>query len=280
MDEDEIIVFVISGVIALGATPLALGWPIHRLFRRRNAAAGVPLPAMLLAMGWISYVIRNYADPSVRGIYAAFYFVLGMAIVSLLGWFGPKLYGLRIGVDVYQRKNTAAVLVIAAFMLATAMIYSGSVWGEADPVGDDEGGWWIPLGFFALGWGTLIVASALYITGEPDSLRMRLVQNRSHADARAAASYLLGVGVILTEAVAGDFWGWTEGILGLAVIAGMLATHRLCSRKLPLLVTTVQSRTERLIAGRTVESLAYAVFTLAFWILQRGLLTQVTEVRP
>ncbi len=227
--------------------------------------------AFATAIAWLAFVLRFYADPSVVGVYVFFYFVLGVAIISLLGFLTPNHYGLRVSVDVYQRRNMAAAIVISAFALATGLIFGGSLWGEADPVGDDEGGWWIPMGFFIAGWAVLLLASAVYIRGEPKSLRVRIVQDRSVGDARAAASYLLGVGVIITEAVAGDFWGWTQGLLGLLVIASMTITHQLCSRRLPQLITTVETQSGGRIGGRDFESIAYAVFALLFWFLQRGL---------
>ncbi|HBJ35178.1 MAG TPA: hypothetical protein DDZ51_10570 [Planctomycetaceae bacterium] len=269
--EDEVGIFAVAGIIALLMTPFTLGWTYHRLYRRDNPAAALPMIALVVSIAWIAFVLRFYADPSVVGVYVFFYFVLGLAILSLAGFLAPNLYGLRLSIDVYQRRNMAAAIVISAFALATGMIFGGTLWGEADPVGDDEGGWWIPMGFFVAGWSVLLLASAVYIRGEPSSLRVRVVQDRSVNDARAAASYLLGVGLIVTEAVAGDFWGWTQGLLGLLVIASMTITHQLCSRRLPQLLTTVETQSGGKVGGRDFESIAYAVFALLFWVLQRGL---------
>jgi hypothetical protein len=269
--EDEVGILAVSAILALAVTPFALGWTFHRLFRRGNPAAALPILTLFAAIGWLAFVLRFYADPSVVGVYVFFYLALGAAIIVPRGFFTPGLYGLRLSVDVYQRRNMAAAIVISAFALATGMIFGGTLWGEADPVGDDEGGWWIPMGFFTAGWAVLLLASAVYIRGEPRSLRVRIVQDRSVADARAAASYLLGIGVIITEAVAGDFWGWTQGLLGLLVIASMTITHQLCSRRLPQLITTVETQSGGRIGGRDFESIAYAVFALLFWFLQRGL---------
>ena len=278
MEDDETTIFFISAFVVLIVTPFALGWPVHGLFRRGNAAAGLPLLAAGAALAWILFVINYFADPSVKGIYALFYVLLGMALTVGLGFYTPRLYGLRASVDVHQRKNMAAAMVISSFALATGMIFGGSLWGEADPVGDDEGGWWIPLGFFLAGWGILVLASAMYIVGEPVSLRMRLLQNRSVADASAASSYLLGTAVVLTESVAGDFWGWSQGLLGLLVIGCMIITHQLCVHRLPVLITTVESKTDRWLVRRQIESMAYAAFAVAFWLLQRGLDRWVTGV--
>lgn len=271
LDEDELYILMVAVITAIVTTWKSLGWSIHRMFRRGNAAAGLPVLTLLVGLAWIVFVLRAYADPSVVGVYRFFYAIVGVAAISGLGFLVPQAYGLRLGVDVYQRSNMAVALVVCGFALATAMIYGGANWGDADPVGDGEGGWWIPLGFFLAGWVVLVIAALIYIGGEPTSLRLRLVQDRSVADGRAAASYLLGVAVVLTEAVAGDFWGWTEGLLGLLGIAGMMATHAVCVRRLPVLVTTVESQAAGRIDVRRFESIAYGLLALLFWILQRML---------
>ena len=109
---------------------------------------------VLLAMVWIAFVIWRHADPSVTGVYVWFYLVMGYAAVKLLGQTTPAAFGARVRVDVGERRNLAAALLVAAFTLATGMIFGGSLWGEADPTGEGEGGWWIPVTFFLLGWAT------------------------------------------------------------------------------------------------------------------------------
>jgi hypothetical protein len=271
LEDDEIFIALAAAVTAVLVAPFVLGWNYHRLFRRENPAAALPVLSMAASLGWLGFVLRFYADPSVVGVYVFFYLAIGLAIVAVAGFLTPNIYGIRLSVDVYQRRNMAAAVIISAFAFSTGMIFGGSLWGEADPVGDDEGGWWIPLGFFLAGWTVLLLAAAIYIRGEAKSLRVRIVQDRSMADARAAASYLIGVGVIVTEAVAGDFWGWSQGLLGLLVIASMTITHQLCSRRLPVLITTVQTQSGGRVGGRDFESIAYAVFAIVFWVLQRSL---------
>jgi hypothetical protein len=84
----------------------------------------------------------------VTGTYVVFNLVLGYAATKLFGQAGARLFGLRMRVDVLERRNVAAALVIAASTLATGLIFGGNLWGDADPVGDDEGGWWIVGAFF------------------------------------------------------------------------------------------------------------------------------------
>jgi len=267
LGDDEVFVLIAAVIMALVCAPFVLGWLVHRLYLRDNSAAAVPLLGIVASVAWNAYVLRYHADPSVTGVYTIFYFVVGLAIVLGPGFWPLSLYGLRISVDVFQRKNMAVAIVIGAFVFSTGLIYGGSNWGEADPVGDDEGGWWIPVGFFLAGWSALLLVCAVYLRGEPRSLRLRLIQDRSRADARSAAAYLISTALVLTHAVAGDFWGWSEGLLGVGAVFLMMITHDLCRRAVPTVLSTVESAAPGFNHGRYLESAAYLVISVAFWLL-------------
>jgi hypothetical protein len=196
--------------------------------------------------------------------------------VKLFGQLTASLYGARTRVDAVERRNVPAALVIAAFTLATGLIFGGSLWGEADPVGDGEGGWWIPVSFFLLGWTTLVIAFGLFLRREGGRFAHRLQRERSLADARAAGSFLLGAGIALTEAVSGDFWGWRHGLLTFGVLAALVLAHELFAG--------FQARADRRgtagdvggdggsgpsDARRTVEAIAYLLIGLAAWGMVR-----------
>ena len=172
-------------------------------------------------------------------------------------------------VDVGERRNFPAALFIASFTLATGLIYGASNWGEADPVGEGEGGWWIPLGFFLMGWLVLVGSLTLYAAREPGSLRRSILQDRSLRDARAAAAYVLGTSVVISEAVAGDFFGWLHGILGLGLIVVMIVVHEVLASREDPKVTTVPEAIPT--AGRILESLFYLALSGGFWLAHRWL---------
>jgi hypothetical protein len=273
--DDEVIVLIASVILALACAPFVLGWLVHRLYLRDNPAAALPLLGIVGSVAWSAYVLWYHADPSVTGVYTLFYFILGLALVLGPGFWPLSAYGLRVTVDVMQRRNMAVAIVIGAFVFSTGLIYGGSNWGEADPVGDEEGGWWIPLGFFLAGWLALLVVAVFYLRGEPRSLRLRLVQDRSRAEARSAAAFLISTALVLTHAVAGDFWGWAEGLLGVGAVVLMMITHDLCRRAVPTVLSTVESSAPGFNQGRYAESLAYLLISLAFW----GLSYAVAPVR-
>lgn len=242
---------------------------LHRLFRRNNPALGVARLGLVMAMAWIVLVLWRWADPSITGFYVFFYLVMGYAVVKLFGQVGAAAWGARMRVDVGERQNLAAALFIAAWTLATGLIFGGSLWGEADPEGDDEGGWWIPAIFFGLGWTALVVAFSIYRRREGKDLKVKLRQERSIGDAWGTAAFLLVAAAVLTDAVAGDFWGWQHGLLTFGTIAGMLLVHEAVVARRGAAEETVQWTVPT--ATRTLETVAYALVGVGAWLLQRYL---------
>lgn len=232
MDESEIFLLWMGFFAAMLGAWLTMTAPMHRIFFRNNPGPGMVRAALLLSVAWVWLVCMVWADESVQGVYVAFYMTLGYAATKLFGHAGSRWIGFRYRVDVLERRNVSAALVIAAFTLATGLIFGGSLWGDADPVGDDEGGWWIVGAFFLMGWGFLVAAFRIYLWRERARLGGRAGRlRRSHdlADGRAAALFLLAAGVTLTDAVSGDFWGWRHGILTFGVLAGLLLAHEIFS---------------------------------------------------
>jgi hypothetical protein len=260
----------------------------HRLYLRDNPGPGILRLGVILAMGWIAFVLWRYADASVTGIYVLFYLVLGYAVVKVFGQRAASLYGARIRVDVVERRNVPAAVLAASFTVATGLIFGGSLWGEADPVGDDEGGWWIPMAFFLLGWGSLVLAFGLFLRREVGRLAHRIQRERNMEDVRAASFFLLAAAVALTDAVSGDFRGWWHGLLTTGVLAGLVVAHELfagwargggrAGRSGGVAAEDTgaagDARTEEQVPSegrRTAEALVYAALGLSAWGLNRFL---------
>jgi len=275
VDDSEVFVFIVSiGMAATGALVNSTAW-LHELHFRNNPAPGVVRVGVILAMVWIGYVLWRHADPSVTGIYLLFYFVMGYGVVKLCGQTMAGAYGARTRVDTAERRNVPAALLISAFTLATGLIFGGSLWGDADPTGDDEGGWWIPVSFFLLGWACLLIVFALFLVREPGRLRQRLRGARSLDDARAAAVFLLGAGWLLADAVAGDFFGWRHALSTFGWLAGMLVLREVFS------VWTLRSpggadaetTSQRLGLGRLIEAASYLVIAFGSSRIERAIET-------
>jgi hypothetical protein len=271
MSGDEVFVLFFSlflAMLGLGANWLGR---LHPLYFRGNAAPGVVRLGVLLSMAWIGFVLAFFADPSVTSVYVVFYLVMGYAVVKLFGQTVVAAFGGRTRVDAGERRNLGAGIVIGAFTLATGLIFGGSLWGEADPVGEGEGGWWIPAAFFLMGWLVLVGAFMLFLQREKGSFARRIRSERGLADARAAATFLLGSGVTLTDAVSGDFWGWRHGILTFGLIASMLLVHEFFAAWTGR--DEIVSRTSRKPAAtdprRMMESAAYLLLAALVWFLNR-----------
>lgn len=267
MSEDEVFVLLTGGALALvGALALSTS-RLHGIFTSGNVGIGLHRLAVLLAVAFAGYVIAFHADPSIRGIYVLFYLVLTYAATKLFGQLvGPAFLGLFVRRDVLVRGNRPIAVVTAAFALATGVLFAGSIWGEADPLSEEEGGWWIPLGFFLLGWGILMVATALFAwRGEP--LARRLRREHDMRAARTAAVFILSTTAVVFSGVAGDFWGWTEGLLSLGSIGLMLLAHELLGR----LPTSEEPTGPGTIPGRReiLEYALYVAITLGCWWLNR-----------
>jgi len=258
------IIFLVASAVALGTTRTG---SLHRLYFRGNPGPGIVRLGVLGAMGWIWWVLMYRADPSVTGVYTLFYLVMGFALVKHLGQSLAAAYGARFRVDVVERRNVPAALFIATFILCTGLIFGGSLWGEADPVGDDEGGWWIPLTFFFLGWGCLLGAFALFLRREKGRLRHRVRRERSMEDVRPAVLFLLAAAVTLTDAVAGDFWGWRHGLLTFGVLALLVVAHQAFANMAG--PSRPGEEAEPITGRRLLESGAYALLGLSAWGLNR-----------
>lgn len=225
MSGDEIMVLVAAGFGAVVLVFRLIFSNKDPLYLRNYAAEGYVRLSILFSICWIIYVLYRHADPSVVGIYRLFYIVLGLGVLQYFGIFGSRVTGMRRNIDVLERNNEAAGMIVGAFTLATGMIVGCSNWGEADPSGDGEGGWWIPMGFFLAAWICLHIAARLYRKRETGGVIRRMRQIRDPQQALGFSLYLLSSGWILAESVAGDFYGWKQGLTAVGAIGGMLIVH-------------------------------------------------------
>lgn len=152
---------------------------------------------------------------------------MGFAAVKVFGQSMAAQFGASTRLDAGERRNVAAAFVIAGLTLATGMIFGGCLWGEADPTGEGEGGWWIPAGFFLLGWGCLMAVFGLYLRRDKARFSHQVRRERDVPAARAAAAFVISSAVPLTEAVSGDFWGWRHGLSSVGILGLLLIVHEI-----------------------------------------------------
>lgn len=261
MSDDEVLVLVVAGIAGVAGAVATRASSLPTVYTQGNPGLGLMRLSVAAAIAWTAYVIQYHGDPSIKGVYVFFYLVMAYGVTKIFGQIGAQLYGIRLRSDAYERKNFPALLFVSAFALATGIIFGGSVWGEADPLSEAEGGWWIPFGFFLLGWGTLAISTALYLWREPGRFRRQLCQERDTAMAWSAAIYVLSTATLILEGVAGDFWGWRHGILGMGTIALMLVGHEI--------ITYAGRTTPEKGIPRAFERSLYIALAAVVWVLNR-----------
>lgn len=227
MSDDEIMVLIASLVAGIAGAAATRSSRLPDVYTSKNPGIGLLRLAVVASVAWTAYVIQFHGDPSITGVYVFFYLMMAYAIVKVFGQLSTGLFGVTLRLDVLERRNFPAAQFLAAFALATGIIFGGSLWGEADPLSDAEGGWWIPVGFFLMGWITLVSATALYLWREPGRFHDQVCRDLNTGLAQSAAVYVLSTSTLLLQGVAGDFWGWRHGILGMGTIALMLAGHEM-----------------------------------------------------
>lgn len=225
MSDDEIFITIVAAITAVGCAGVTSVGGLHPLCLVRNPGPGLVRLAVIGSLVWLGIVLGFFGDPSIVGVYVWFYFLLGYAVTKLFGQVLLMASGISLRVDVAERRNWPAALFMAAFTFGTGLIFGGSLWGEADPNSDYEGGWWIPLGFFIQGWLVLVFMVTVYLVREPGRFRTGILHQRNESEAMGAACFTLSTAVLMTNAVAGDFYGWSEGLKDIGLAAGMLLAH-------------------------------------------------------
>lgn len=230
--------FVFGAAMVLSAWGLfrtsSLG--LHDLYLRENAAIGMARLGVILGAVFCAYVLLFHADPTIVGIATWLYVLMAFASIKLFGQLGAEMFGPRLRVDVYERKNLAAGTFIGAFTLATGMIFAGAMWGDMEADSLEYGaffevlpgyvdGWWITPWFFLMGWVILVLSLLIWSWGEKGSLDARIVRDRRMEDAQSAAYYCIACAIIITYAVQGDYHGFWHSLFGFSFIALPVIAH-------------------------------------------------------
>lgn len=225
MEEDEILLFLAAGGTTVAYHLLKGSLYVHPMYLRQNPYPGLTRLGLLGSVLFTLYVLLTFADASVTGIYIVFYLLIGYTLTLWGGHFAMGMVGVRYRIDVCERRNPAAALTIVGLHLAVGLIYGSCLWGEADPYSDDEGGWWIPVGFFAMGYAVFMAGLWAFGRREHRGLRYQLIGERSVGAARATLTYALSLAWIISGAVAGDFFGWAHGIAAIGQVVVLLLIH-------------------------------------------------------
>lgn len=142
----------------------------------------------------------------------------GLGIIAAFNVLRPVLdkllYGKLLSANELREANMANAIVQSAFYLAVGLIIGGAFTGAAPSVSVAIRS---TLMFTALG---LLVLLAVYmLAGKFYRMRYEIKTYNNCAAALILGSIVLGLGFMLNTAIAGDFNGWINGLIGFAIYA-------------------------------------------------------------
>ncbi len=178
---------------------------------RDNPAMGLAVAGYFFGVVWTLAILMS--SPSQGFVQdtlgVLLYGCLGMALLTGVTLGTCRLFfGGGMQQQIVQH-NVAAAIVVAALYVATSLTYSGSLYGEG-------GGLVILLAFFVLGQLALIVISYVFrrFTTYDD---LQEIADGNLAAALAMAGLLIGVGLIVSHAVSGTYYGFAHALGNFAI---------------------------------------------------------------
>ena len=190
------------------------------LVEKDNAALGVAMAGYYF--GLVMAIGGTLSGPS-QGlendlIDIGIYGVLSILLMNLsrLVNDGLILHGFKVRDELIDDQNAGTGVVVAASYIATGLVIFGAVSGEI-------GGIVTTVIFWALGQIALVLAGLVYEWITPYSIHDEIEKDNVAAGV-AFAGALVGIGVIVFHASAGDFISWTVNLQDFAieVIAGLI----------------------------------------------------------
>lgn len=190
------------------------------LVEKDNAALGIGMAGyyfgLILAIGGTlsgpSQGLENdLIDIGIYGLLAIILLNLSRLVNDSL-----ILHGFKIRDELIEDQNTGTGVVVAATYIATGLVIFGAVSGEI-------GGIMTTVIFWALGQAALILAGLVYEWITPYSIHDEIEKDNVAAGV-AFAGALVGIGVIVFHASAGDFISWAINLQDFAIeiVAGLV----------------------------------------------------------
>jgi uncharacterized membrane protein YjfL (UPF0719 family) len=204
MSEDEVVVTVVSILTGPAAWLLWLFRMGQARDLRYRGSVNALAAALVVAAALIFLVLKTAASFDVVDdvCYQFMYFVLGLAWLRM-AQSSFALAGVSARDDVVERGNVAATIALCGALIGAALCYAGGNIGDGP-------GWWVVVfcaalstGAFLLGWTVLASTTAI-----ADSV----VIDRDPAAGVRLGGFLVGLGLVLGRAVAGDWHSGSETI--------------------------------------------------------------------
>lgn len=198
----------------------------------------------------------------------AAYGAVGVVIMFLSVWGAPFVGGVKLRRDILDNRNVACAVVLFASFVATGLIFNGAVRGE----GAGMMSWVTLLVFQILGQITLALVAHLFEFITPFDLHREINEERNLAAAFGYAGGLIAMGLILHNAVLGDFTSWATDLRSYAiycvplllvwpvrtlVVNGVLLSFKNLNHEVSV---------DRNIGAGLIEACAYIGFALLFTV--------------
>jgi len=135
-------------------------------------------------------------------------------LVLFLSLFGaPLVGGVKLQRDIIENRNVSSAVVLAATFIATGLIFSGAVAGEAQ----GAQAWIGLLVFQLLGQVVLAIMAHVFEFITPFDLHKEIKDKQNLAAAMGYAGAMIAIGILLRSAVTGEFVSWQRDLLSFAV---------------------------------------------------------------
>ena len=180
----------------------------QELFDKGNVALAVSMAGYLfgivIAMGGVlSGPSAGWlADLQASGLFG----IMTISMMLVASWLCEKILLPRFNntKEVVEDQNLGTAFVEAGVHIANGLILLAIQQGSGE--------WWIGVAFWALAQAVLLVVGLLYEKATPHSIHEELERDNA-AVGLAFAGVLIGMGNIISIAVAGDFVGWRDSLI-------------------------------------------------------------------
>jgi len=180
----------------------------EELFDKGNVALAVSTAGYLfgitIALGGVLLGPSAGWQADLQGI--GLYGVMTIAMMLVASWLCEKvlLPSFNNTKEVVEDQNLGTGFVEAGVHIANGLILLAIQQGS--------GPWWVGVAFWALAQAALLIVGLLYERATPHSIHDELERDNA-AVGLAFAGVLVGMGNIISLAMAGDFTGWRDGLI-------------------------------------------------------------------
>ena len=192
----------------------------EELVEKDNAALGVAMVGyyfgLVMAIGGVMSgpsqgLVNDLIDIGIYGL-------LSIVLMNFSRWVNDRLilHGFHINDELIRDQNVGTGVVVGASYIATGLVIYGALSGVL-------GGVMSAVAFWVLGQAALVLAGVVYNAITPYDVHAEIERDNVAAGVGFAGA-LVGIGIIVFHASAGDFMSWAMALeeFGLEVVLGLI----------------------------------------------------------